>query len=46
MCTCYASGEVLMQSGDTKKGVEAFEKSVQLPQNDENLLLLVAHRLR
>ena len=35
-----------MQSGDTKKGVEAFEKAVQLAPNDENLLLSAAHRLR
>ena len=35
-----------MQSGDTKKGVEAFEKAVRLAPNDENLLLSAAHRLR
>ena len=43
---CCPSGEVLMQSGDTGKGIEAFEKAIQLAPNDENLLLSAAHRLR
>ena len=40
------AGEVMIQSGDTSKGIEAFERAVQLAPNDENLLLSAAHRLR
>ena len=42
----WHTGEVLFQSGDTSKGIEAFERAVQLSPHDENLLLSAAHHLR
>jgi len=46
MLFCCPLGEVLMQSGDTNQGIEAFEKAVKLAPDDENLLLSAAHHLR
>ena len=40
------AGQVMIQSGDTGKGIEAFERAIQLAPDDENLLLSAAHHLR
>ena len=40
------TGQVMIQSGDTIKGIEAFERAIQLAPNDENLALSAAHHLR
>ena len=40
------TGQVMIQSGDTSKGIEAFERAMQLAPNDENLVLSAAHHLR
>ena len=42
----YNTGEVMIQSGDTSKGIEAFERAIQLAPNDESLVLSAAHHLR
>ena len=40
------TGEVMIQSGNTSKGIEAFEKAIQLAPDDESLVLSAAHHLR
>ena len=46
LCDVMYAGQVMIQSGDTGKGIEAFERAIQLAPDDENLLLSAAHHLR